>query len=61
MKLITETIENVKTLVESTDNGKNYYIEGIMMQGETVNRNGRKYSINILENKTKPVAFKMAP
>jgi hypothetical protein len=50
MKLITETIENVKTLVESTDNGKNYYIEGIMMQGETVNRNGRKYSINILEN-----------
>jgi len=50
MKLITETIENVKTLVEATDNGKNYYIEGIMMQGETVNRNGRKYSINILEN-----------
>lgn len=50
MKLITETIENVKTLVESTDNGKNYFIEGIMMQGETVNRNGRKYGINILEN-----------
>jgi len=53
MKLITETIENVKTLVEATDNGKNYYIEGIMMQGETVNRNGRKYSINILENECK--------
>jgi hypothetical protein len=54
MKLITETIENVKTLVEAVDNGgKNYYIEGIMMQGETVNRNGRKYSINILENECK--------
>lgn len=50
MKLITETIENVKTLVEATENGKNYFIEGIMMQGETVNRNGRKYGISILEN-----------
>ena len=30
MKLITETIENVKTLVEAVDNGgKNYYIEEI--------------------------------
>jgi len=54
MKLITETIENVRTLVESTDGGgKNYYLEGIMMQGETVNRNGRRYSINILENECK--------
>jgi hypothetical protein len=54
MKLITETLENVKTLVEGSDNGsKNYYIEGIMMQGETVNRNGRKYGINILENECK--------
>jgi hypothetical protein len=54
MKLITETIENVKALVEATDNGdKNYYIEGIMMQGEKVNRNGRKYSIDILENECK--------
>ena len=54
MKLITETIEGVKTLVEAADNGsKNYYIEGIMMQGEKVNRNGRKYGINILENECK--------
>jgi hypothetical protein len=54
MKLITETIEGVKTLVEAADTGaKNYYIEGIMMQGETVNRNGRKYGINILETECK--------
>ena len=54
MKLITETIENVKTLVEASDNGsKNYFIEGIMMQGERVNRNGRKYSLNILEGECK--------
>lgn len=54
MKLITETIENVKTIVEATDNGsKNYFIEGIMMQGEKVNRNGRMYGIAILENECK--------
>jgi hypothetical protein len=54
MKLITETIENVKALVESSDTGsKNYFIEGIMMQAETVNRNGRRYAINILENECK--------
>jgi hypothetical protein len=54
MKLITETIENVKTLVEATENGaKNYFIEGIMLQGEKLNRNGRRYSINILENECK--------
>lgn len=53
MKLITETIENVKNIVEAADGGKNYYIEGIMMQAETVNRNGRKYGITILENECK--------
>jgi hypothetical protein len=54
MKLITETIENVKALVESSETGqKNYFIEGIMMQAETVNRNGRRYSVNILENECK--------
>lgn len=54
MKLITETIENVKTIVEAADGGsKNYFIEGIMMQGETVNRNGRRYGIEILENECK--------
>jgi hypothetical protein len=54
MKLITETIENVKTIVEASDNGsKNYFIEGIMMQGERVNRNGRMYSLSILEGECK--------
>ena len=54
MKLITETIENVKAIVESSETGsKNYFIEGIMMQAETVNRNGRRYSVNILENECK--------
>ena len=55
MYLITETIENVKTVVEeATENKKkNYFIEGIMLQAETVNRNGRCYPITILENEIK--------
>lgn len=51
MKLITETIEAVKPIVESREDGKkNYFLEGIMLQAETVNRNGRRYPLNILEN-----------
>jgi hypothetical protein len=44
MKLITETTEEVKYLKESTEDGaKNYFIEGIIMQGDIKNRNGRMY------------------
>jgi hypothetical protein len=51
MKLITETIETVKPIVESREDGKkNYFLEGVMLQAETVNRNGRKYPLPILEN-----------
>jgi hypothetical protein len=51
MKLITETIETVKPIVEAREDGKkNYFLEGIMLQAETVNRNGRKYPLAILEN-----------
>lgn len=55
MYLITETIENVKTVVEEAaeTKKKNYFIEGIMLQAETVNRNGRCYPITILENEIK--------
>ena len=51
MYLITETIENVKTVIEEATESKkkNYFIEGIMLQAETVNRNGRCYPITILE------------
>lgn len=51
MKLITETLETIKPIVESKEDGKkNYFLEGIMLQAETVNRNGRKYPLVILEN-----------
>ena len=35
------------------DGGKNYFIEGVFMQGEIKNRNGRKYPINTLLKEVK--------
>lgn len=51
MKLITEyTDSKLKILEESTEDGaKQYYIEGIFMQCETCNRNGRVYEKKVLE------------
>jgi len=49
MKLITEQIEEVKFLTEDTDGKKNHYIQGVFLQGEIKNRNGRVYPIDILE------------
>lgn len=51
MLLITETIEDIRTVVEEATETKkkNYFIEGIMLQAETVNRNGRCYPLVILE------------
>ena len=49
MKLIRETVENVRYLTEATENGKkNLYIEGTFLVGETVNRNNRMYKMNTL-------------
>jgi len=54
MKLITETIENVRVITESVDgNNKNYFIEGIFMQADTKNRNGRTYPKPILMNEVR--------
>ena len=43
MKLITELNEEVKYLVEEKEGKKNYFIEGIIMQADITNRNGRMY------------------
>jgi len=43
MKLITEMIEDVECLVENKDDTKEYYIQGVFMQAEQKNRNGRIY------------------
>ena len=49
MKLIRETIENVKCLSETTENGKKrLYIEGTFLVGDKVNRNNRMYKMDTL-------------
>jgi len=49
MKLITETIEEVKYLSEATENGKkNLYITGPFLVYDKPNRNNRMYSRDIL-------------
>lgn len=54
MKLITETIDDTQTIVESNESGgKNYFITGVMMEANTVNRNGRMYGRDILMNESK--------
>ena len=50
MKLITEINESVKVLTEESEDGKkSMYIEGIFLQGNIQNRNGRLYNTDILE------------
>jgi hypothetical protein len=53
MKLLKEVNEavNVQILAEGTDpSAKKYYIEGIFIQGDKENRNGRKYPMHVLES-----------
>tara|TARA_Y100000361_G_scaffold28446_1_gene23376 strand:+ start:847 stop:1491 length:645 start_codon:yes stop_codon:yes gene_type:complete len=49
MKLITETIEEVNLLVEEKNGKKSHYIEGVFLQAELKNRNGRVYPMSVLE------------
>ena len=49
MKLIREEIESVKFLVETAKSGKkSMYIEGVFLQGNIKNRNGRMYPMETL-------------
>lgn len=44
MKLITELVEDVQYIQEDSGNGgKDYFIEGVFLQSEVKNRNGRVY------------------
>ena len=50
MKLITEMNQDIKFLTEKKEDGsKSVYIEGIFMQAEKPNRNGRIYGKGIME------------
>ena len=54
MKLITETIDNVEVFTEAGDDGKeSLFIEGVFLQAEQKNRNGRIYPLNILEKEVR--------
>ena len=49
MKLITEAIENVEVITEGKGVDKKLYIEGVFLQSELKNRNGRMYPFQVLE------------
>ena len=48
MKLIREEIESVEFLVENKGGRKSMYIEGVFLQGNIRNRNGRMYPMETL-------------
>ena len=49
MKLIREEIESVDFIVEERNGKKSLYIEGIFLQGDIQNRNGRMYPMETLK------------
>ena len=50
MKLFTELNEQVSVLTEMEESGKKaFYIEGVFLQGDIKNRNGRVYPVPVLE------------
>ena len=50
MKLITEVIEGLDYISEANENGeKEFFIEGIFMQANQKNRNGRIYPTEVLQ------------
>ena len=53
MLLITEVNDNVNLITEGTDGSKEYHIEGIFMEADKKNRNGRVYPQKILFNEVK--------
>ena len=48
MKLIREEIESVDFIVEEKNGKKSMYIEGVFLQGDIKNRNGRMYPMECL-------------
>jgi Prohead core protein serine protease len=51
MRLIREVYEQTNTIVESKlGKGKEYFIEGIFLQSELKNRNGRMYPESVMDN-----------
>jgi hypothetical protein len=53
MLLITEINDNIKMITEGTEGSKEYHIEGVFMEADKKNRNGRVYPKKILFNEVK--------
>jgi hypothetical protein len=54
MKLITENVETVKLIVEEKlGKGKEYFLEGVFLQSNLKNRNGRVYPKEIMAKEIK--------
>lgn len=49
MKFISELNETVEYLYEDSNGKKNFYIEGIFLQADIKNRNGRLYPVSVME------------
>src|SRR6056300_1427787 len=50
MKLITEKIEDTRVVITEGKNGKKQtYIEGVFLQADITNRNGRMYPMRTME------------
>ena len=48
MKLISELVEEVEFISEGPESAKNYFIEGVFLQSNIKNRNGRVYPKHIM-------------
>jgi len=53
MKLITEEVQQVKFITEGKGSSKKMYIEGVFLQGNICNRNGRMYPMETLSREVK--------
>ena len=50
MKFIREYVENIEpVIVENKEGGKDYFLEGIFLQGNKENKNNRNYPVATLE------------
>jgi len=48
MKLITEHTDDIQVITEEKEGKKSYFIEGVFMQSDIKNRNGRVYPTSVL-------------
>lgn len=53
MRLITEITEEIQVIQEENEGKKSFFIEGVFLQSDIKNRNGRLYPFDIMNNEVK--------